>query len=179
MTSILTCSSSDKVTPLYPTCTLCTSSGHLWVTANTTNATLPRPDVGQCFLGDGADMPMTCPECLDTTKWKHIKQASECIDYRDPAVPSVFANPSTTCLQVRLCRSMFWTNLSCARSLTLGPVYVFEEHVLVSRRKHLRARLNPVLFSWCHHPQRLGFMHCQPDSEQVADLQVFGIASIT
>jgi hypothetical protein len=105
VTSVLSCSSSDKVTPVHPTCALCTNAGHVWLSAVSSNATQtsPRPDVGQCFLGGSDDLPMTCPDCLNPAKWRQIKLASQCSGYRGPSAPSVFANPSTTCLQVTFC----------------------------------------------------------------------------
>ncbi len=104
VSSIFGCSSSDKITPLYPSCTLCTSAGNVWVTAVPADATFARPDLGQCFFSSGDDMPMTCPDCLNTQKWKHISKPTDCVsDDVMVSIPSLFANPSTTCLQVR-CR---------------------------------------------------------------------------
>ncbi len=102
VTSILTCSSSDKVTPLYPNCAICTSKGYVWIsTASNATQTFTRPDVGQCFLGSSEDMPLTCPDCLNTAKWKLITRETDCVGYRGAYAPSVFSNPSTTCVQVR------------------------------------------------------------------------------
>ncbi len=137
MNNIYSCSSSDRITRLYPTCHLCTSRGNVWVTAVPTNATLLRPDLGQCFFGISSDMPMTCPDCMNTEKWKHIMRPSDCFSEQLSVVPSLFSNPSTTCLQVRRCpkyhivfiyivnqctfsKNMFWCQIEgiCVADLT-------------------------------------------------------------
>jgi hypothetical protein len=99
--NIYSCSSSDKVTPLFPSCPLCTSGGNVWVTAVPNNTTLFRPDLGQCFFSNSTDMPLTCPDCTNIDKWRHIMRPSDCFSGQLSFVPSLFSNPSTTCLQVR------------------------------------------------------------------------------
>ena len=98
--SIFSCTSSDKITPLFPTCPLCTAVGYVWVTANFGNSTLSRPDVGQCFTGIYTDMPMTCPDCTNTDRWKHISRTSDCSAGQVSLAPTIFENPSINCAEV-------------------------------------------------------------------------------
>ena len=88
------------MTPSHPTCHLCTSSGNVWVTAVPVNGTIARPDIGQCFLRSGPNISAYCSVCMNADEWKHVTSPSDCFAYNGSMTTSLFANPSTTCLQV-------------------------------------------------------------------------------